>query len=214
MRYLACFILLLLIRPALHAQTIPTDTNLVQFSGLVLSDDSLKAIPYATIQVKSSHLGTHTDREGFFSFVAQKGDTIVFRCTGYRQTQFIIPVNLIGNRYSMVKTLTNDTISLPQVVIKPWPTKEQFNYEFINGTFPDDQLENAQKNLEQQMLQEMSQKISMDGSSNYTNYMNQQYARYYYTGQSPPVNILNPLAWNEFFKAWREGKFKKKKTTY
>ena len=32
-----------------------------------------------------------------------------------------------------------------------------------------------------------------------------------YAGQIPPMNILNPFAWQQFIKAWKRGDFKKKK---
>jgi hypothetical protein len=34
--------------------------------------------------------------------------------------------------------------------------------------------------------------------------------RLYWAGQLPPVSITNPLAWAQFFKALKNGDFKKK----
>ena len=33
----------------------------------------------------------------------------------------------------------------------------------------------------------------------------------YYNGQTPPITVLDPIAWYHFVKAWRRGDFKKKK---
>jgi len=33
----------------------------------------------------------------------------------------------------------------------------------------------------------------------------------YWAGQLPPVSITNPLAWAQFFKALKDGDFKRKK---
>jgi hypothetical protein len=33
---------------------------------------------------------------------------------------------------------------------------------------------------------------------------------YYAGGQIPPMNILNPFAWAQFFEAWKRGDFKRK----
>jgi hypothetical protein len=39
-----------------------------------------------------------------------------------------------------------------------------------------------------------------------------QQAQYY--GSRQPMNILSPLAWAEFFEAWKRGDYRKKKKTY
>jgi hypothetical protein len=51
----------------------------------------------------------------------------------------------------------------------------------------------------------------MDGSQNYKFSMQQMQDKYYYNGQLQPISILNPFAWAQFIKAWKEGKFKRKK---
>jgi len=34
-------------------------------------------------------------------------------------------------------------------------------------------------------------------------------AMYYYLGQTPPMNIFNPIAWKQFFDAWKNGWWRK-----
>ena len=34
--------------------------------------------------------------------------------------------------------------------------------------------------------------------------------KYYYQGQTPPIGLLNPLAWADFIQAWKRGDFKNK----
>ncbi len=52
--------------------------------------------------------------------------------------------------------------------------------------------------------------MAMDASLNYK-YSSQQYqSKLYYAGQYPPNNLLNPIAWAKFIKAWKNGDFKKK----
>jgi hypothetical protein len=38
--------------------------------------------------------------------------------------------------------------------------------------------------------------------------MEEYKSKLYYIGQLPPNNLLNPLAWAEFVKAWKNGDFK------
>jgi hypothetical protein len=37
-----------------------------------------------------------------------------------------------------------------------------------------------------------------------------QASTYYYRGQTPPQNIFNPIAWSQFFEAWKRGDYKNK----
>ena len=55
------------------------DKNLVQFSGVVVTGDSLEPIPFTSIMVRNSYHGTVSDVYGFFSFVARMNDTKIGR---------------------------------------------------------------------------------------------------------------------------------------
>ena len=50
--------------------------DLVQFTGVVVTGDSLKPVPYTHIIDRTRNRGTISDYYGYFSFVAQRGDTI------------------------------------------------------------------------------------------------------------------------------------------
>jgi hypothetical protein len=52
--------------------------------------------------------------------------------------------------------------------------------------------------------------MAMDASLNYKYSMQQYQSKLYYAGQLPPNNLLNPIAWAKFIKAWKNGDFKKK----
>jgi hypothetical protein len=106
--------------------------------------------------------------------------------------------------------MTFDTVFLSETVIYPWPTPEQFRQAFLSLNIPDDDLERARKNLERQRLKELGDAMVMDANENKDYYLRQQAAKFYYKGQTPPMNIFNPVAWAEFFKAWQRGDFKRK----
>ncbi|MDX9883838.1 MAG: carboxypeptidase-like regulatory domain-containing protein [Prolixibacteraceae bacterium] len=213
-RYLALH--LLLIMPFV-AFTQPVDTEreeyykgLVQFSGAVVTGDSLKPVPFTHIIDKNTGFGTISDYYGYFSFVANKGDTITFSSVGFKKSSFVIPDTIHNNRYTMFKIMTADTIYLSETVIYPWPTKEQFKEAFLKLDIPDDDLEIARKNLDRYELYVRSEAIPMDGSMNYRNYIDQTVSKLYYAGQTQPISLLNPFAWAQFFQAWQDGKFKRK----
>ncbi|MFO7614190.1 MAG: hypothetical protein R6W71_06065 [Bacteroidales bacterium] len=183
--------------------------GLVQFSGAVVTGDSLRPIPFTHIIDRNTGFGTISDYYGYFSFVARKGDTIDFSAIGFKKTAFIIPDTITSNRYTMFQVMTADTIYLTETVIYPWPTREQFRQAFLNLDIPDDDLEIARKNLSRYDLYVRAQAMPMDGSMNYRHYIDQQVNKLYYAGQTQPISLLNPFAWAQFFKAWQEGKFKR-----
>jgi len=188
-----------------------TEKKLVQFSGVVVTADSLRQVPFTSIMIKDARRGTISDYYGFFSFVAQESDIIEFTALGYKKSIFKIPDSLTNTRYSLIQVMSSDTVTLPTAVIYPWPTGEQFKQAFIKLEIPDDDLERAKKNLAIAEMREKIQNSEMDAGMNYNNFIQQQTSKLYYAGQMPPNNLLNPIAWAQFIKAWREGKYKRKK---
>lgn len=182
----------------------------IQFSGVIVTGDSLKPVPFATIMVKNTTHGTVADYFGFFSFVAQEGDVIVFDAIGHQESTFMIPDTLKENRYSIIQMMFTDTVMLRETVIYSWPTREQFKQAFLNLDVPDDDLIRAQRNLELEKVQRQFTTVKSDGGNNYNNSMRQQATRLYYAGQAPPLTIMNPVAWSKFIRAWKNGDFKKK----
>jgi hypothetical protein len=188
----------------------PEQEDLIQFSGVILTTDSLQPIPLAHIIVINSMRGTVSDFNGYFSFVAKKKDTVEFSAVGFKKAHFIIPDSIQNNRYSMIQVMSTDTIWLTETVIYPWPTKEEFKEAFLTLEIPDDDIELARKNLNQQQLWAKAQNLPAQGSINFKYLVDQQVEKLYYNGQTQPITILNPFAWAKFIKAWREGDFKRK----
>jgi len=199
---------LLLFTSGIYAQE--EDDDLIQFSGVAVTMDSLLPVPFATILVKGTSRGTTSDYYGYFSFVAKKNDTLVFSSIGFKASEFYVPDSLNGNRYSLIHSMLRDTIELATVNIFPWPTPEQFKAAFLALDIPDDDLEVARKNLSPQTLAERAEALPMDGGLNFK-WQNQQRAnQLYFAGQYRPNNLLNPIAWAQFIEAWKRGDFKRK----
>jgi len=185
------------------------DDKLVQFSGVVVTGDSLEPIPFTSIMVRNKYHGTVSDIYGFFSFVARMGDTIEFSAIGFTRARFIIPDTITDYRCSLIQILQSDTIRLPEVRVFPWPTKEQFKEAFVNLRVPNDDLARAQRNLNKDEMNYLAATMAMDGSMNFRQQMSE--SRLYYAGQVPPSNWLNPVAWARFVQAWQNGEFKNNK---
>lgn len=187
----------------------PSDNSqLVQFSGMIITADSLNPVPYTRILDVGSHRGTTSDVNGYFSFVAHKNDTVVFTALGFKPASFIIPDTITKQRYSLIQLMTADTLTLAAAYIFPWPTLEDFKRAFVELKIPDDDLEIARKNLLAADIRMRAEEYPMDASMNYRNYIDNQTSKLYYFGQQQPFNIFNPFAWAQFIKAWKAGKFK------
>ncbi len=184
--------------------------GLLQLSGVVVTGDSLKPVPFVNIVIRHTYRGTISDYYGFFSLVASRGDTIEFSSVGFKKGRFIIPDTLTENRYSLIEMLSKDTVLLHEAVIYPWPTREQFKQAFLELQLPADDIDRARHNMAMAERKERNDPMPMDGSMNFRNAMRQQQGRLYYAGQLPPNNLLNPIAWSKFIRAWRNGEFKRK----
>ncbi|MFZ5552831.1 MAG: carboxypeptidase-like regulatory domain-containing protein [Bacteroidota bacterium] len=197
-----------------RAQTDSSDfkiqMNIVQFSGVVVTADSLKPVPFVNIFDKTTGRGTVSDYFGFFSFVAMKGDTIMFSSLGFKRSFFVIPDTLTENRYSMIQMMQNDTIVLKQMFVYPWPSREQFKQAFLTLEIPDDYVAKAERNMQIAELRAQAYGLPNDGSMAYKSVIAYEQYKLYHAGQLPTTNLFNPIAWYKFVEAWKRGDFKKK----
>lgn len=183
--------------------------QIVQFSGVVLTSDSLLGIPYASIMIKGTGNGTIANHQGFFSLVAQAGDTVKFSALGFMPNLYVIPDTLKKTKYSVIELLTQDTVYLPETVVNPWPTPEQFKQAFLSLNIPQSDWDRARENLDQQRMREIGDIMAYDANENQDFYLRQEAYKYSYAGQVPPMNIFNPMAWAKFIEAWKNGDFKR-----
>jgi len=184
--------------------------SVVQLYGVIMTADSLKAIPFASVVVKNKGRGTITNNDGVFSIAVNKGERIVFTCVGFKDRTILIPNNLEGNQYSVIQLMVNDTNFLPATILKPRPTRAQFERDFVNAKVDDDLYETARKNTSDEQKKIILAFLLRDGKEAVGASLSNQAAKYYYSGQLPPMNILNPLAWKSFIDSWKRGDYKSK----
>jgi hypothetical protein len=184
--------------------------SVVQLYGVVMTADSLRGLPAVSIVVKGTGRGTLSNGQGVFSIVVLKGDEIEFTCVGFKDRITKIPAQLEGNQYSIIQLMVNDTAFLPAAIIKPRPTREQFERDFVSADVPDDNIEIARKNTDAATRRILMRSLPTDGKESVNMSLAKSAQRYYYTGQAPPMNIFNPMAWGEFIRSWKRGDYKKK----
>jgi hypothetical protein len=186
------------------------DSNLIQLSGVVINEENLEPMPYTTIFDKTVRRGVIADYYGYFSTVVYPGDTLYFNYFGYKTSTFIVPDSLEDNRYSMIHMLHKDTLNLPEVVVYPWPSKEDFARAFVEMRPYDDALKRAQRELSGESLAFVAARLEGDASLAYGMTQQQNYNRVYTQNQLPANNLFNPYAWAKLVKDWKEGKLARK----
>ena len=192
-------------------QSNPYRDSIVQLYGVVMTADSLQGVPSCSVIVDGKGRGTITSYDGVFSIVVVKGDRITFSSVGFKNRTIQIPINLTENQYSVIQLLISDTAYLPATILKPRPTREQFERDFVNNKVSDDLYEIARKNTDEQTRRLLIASMPADGREAVNFQLRQQASKAYYAGQLPPMNILNPAAWADFIQAWKRGDFKSKK---
>ncbi len=195
---------------AANAQFEKLKDSVVQLFGVVMTADSLQGIPYVSVVIQGQNRGTQTNEDGVFSIVVLKGDVIEFSSIGYKSKLVTIPRDIEGNQQSMIQLMVTDTMYLPATIIRPRPTREQFERDFVSVQVPDDMLEIARKNADESKRRVLSSGLPADGREATGLMLRNTAQRAYYSGQAPPQNIFNPFAWNEFIKAWKRGDYKSK----
>ncbi len=141
----------------------PYRDSVVQFNGVVMTADSLRGIASASIIVEGKGRGTITSPDGVFSIAVLKGDKITFSCIGFKNYTISIPKNLTGNQYTWIQLLVTDTVYLPATILKPRPTREQFERDFVNNRVPDDLYEIARKNVDESQRRVLLSSLPTDG---------------------------------------------------
>ena len=191
-----------------HAQFDKLKDSVVELYGVIMTADSLKGIPSVSVIVKRDGRGTISNEGGVFSLVVLKGDQIEFTSVGYKTKLITVPDTLQGNQFSVIQLMVTDAEFLPATIIKPRPTKAQFERDFVNTQVPDDNIEIARQNTSAAKRRLLARTLPSDAreASNY--YLKQAATRYNYQGQMPPQNIFNPLAWADFIQAWKRGDFR------
>lgn len=184
--------------------------NIIQINGVTMTADSLRAVPGVTVLVLNKNRGVVSGNSGVFAIVAYKGDTLQFSALGFRTKEFVVPKDLKGHYFSLIQLMAQDTFYLPETIIRPLPSREQLNYAFRNWRIPDDKYEIARKNTNAYALRALAYSMPRDGNENQSVYQQMQSQQAVYYGQQKPMNIFNPLAWAEFFDAWKRGDFRKK----
>ncbi|MCW3120551.1 MAG: hypothetical protein JWQ38_43 [Flavipsychrobacter sp.] len=190
------------------------DDKIIQINGITMTADSLRAVPDVTIVVKNKNRGVESENNGVFSIVCYKGDTLQFHCLGFRAKEYVIAKDMKGQIFSMIQLMVQDTFYLPETIIRPLPSKEAFEFAFTHWHIPSDQYEIARRNTDAYIMRALAYTLPRDGREQQSRLLQQQAREAVYYGQQQPMNIFNPIAWGQFFEAWKRGDFRRENNPY
>ncbi len=211
MKYLYSILFCCLIHAGVSAQgNTELRDSVVQLYGIVMTADSLVGLDGVSIVVKGKGRGTITNRQGVFSIAVLKGDEIEFSYIGYETSRAVVPRNLKGNEFEVIKLMVADFNYLPATIIRARPSRPQFERDFVNTQLPADEYELARQNLEESKRLSLMRTLPSDGREAVNYSLRNQANRAVYSGQVPPMGVLNPASWQQFIQSWKRGDFKKK----
>lgn len=211
LNYFYClYIFILFLIPSYEA-TAQGGSSVIQFSGIIVGEDSTSGVPGVHIYVPKAGRGTTSNQYGYFSMPVLEGDSIVISTIGYGRQHYIVP-DSEGESITVVVELTADTTFLPMVEIFPYPTEELFKEAILALELPE-QLDKDSPNMGEDVLARMFRDMPMDGSMNHSYYMDQQFNQMHNRFSNPYYNnpLLNPINWAKFIKSIKNGDLKKKK---
>lgn len=183
--------------------------TVVQFSGVVVTGDSMYGVSGVHIYVPKAGRGTNSSEYGYFSLPTLAGDTVLVSAIGYKTQTVVVPDD--GKQFiTVVIELSEDITYLPTVEIFPYPTFELFKQAFVSMQLPEER-NYAKHNLSEEKLRQIIANTPMDGGMNQTHYSQQQAVRQGQKGMVPVNPLLNPFAWARLIKQIRDGEFKKRK---
>lgn len=198
-------IILLLLTFGLQAFS-QQESPLVQFSGVIYDKESNAIVPYVTIRNLSDGGKTYSaNYKGYFSFVVNEGDSILFSSVGYKKLKLTIPKKLVDKKFTALIKVQADNIELPTVTVFPWASVDEFKKDFLTLKFADDDLEIAMKNLSKESLRSLAQSTPRDGAEYNTSSFQNNHSALTNRNMVQTNPLLNPFAWGALIKQISEG---------
>jgi len=197
MKYSLTIILLFFVA-IVFAQGEGRSNKLVQFSGIITDADSNAVVPYVTItNVSFKEQKYNANYQGYFSFVARAGDTVIFSAVGFASKTFVLPDEIPERKYTAMIKLKSEIVYLQTVRVNPWATVEEFTKDFLSMKVADDDMAIAKRNLSPKSIRGMAMTLSPDaqeiGNMNYRN----NFDRMMNVNMRQTNPLLNPFAWGK-----------------
>jgi len=136
---------------------VPEPRRIVQFTGLVVSGDSLTGVPDALVYVPRSNRRTSTNAQGYFSLVVLAGDSILVKSAGYTK-RATIPADYRNSTYSTLIQLHQRGETLNGANSPP----RNFKQDFIDLRLPNQPSVEVQNELNRAYLRKTLKQLTQE----------------------------------------------------
>jgi len=198
------FTLLALITFLFSAELKAQNQEIVQLTGVVVTDDGHTQVPGVHIYVPSYGRGTTSNVYGYFSMPVLVGDHLVLSSIGFVKQHFVVPSGTNG-RVNVVFKMITDTVYLENIDITPFLSEKMFKQAILAMNVPEPG-EMVKGRLDGSTLAAMARNMPYDATLNASYYFNQQlyYLQDSYGPRSNP--FLNPFNWSKFIGSLKKNK--------
>lgn len=179
--------------------------KVLQFTGVVVSEESENGIPGVHIYTNKGGRGTTTNVYGYFTLPVLSGDSLIISAVSFEKEQIVIPSSREED-LTVVLRLKTDTTYLPELEVYPFPSEELFKEAVLALQLPNQyDLNNMSRNVDQAMLNKIYRNPAvMTAGDNYYYYQNLQSQAYNNRFQANSISLLNPFAWSKFIKSLKK----------
>lgn len=181
----------------LHAQY---SEEQIQLTGLVVTGEQQYGVPGVHVYIPKAGKGVITNELGYFSISTLPLDSVVISAVGYKHKHFKVPLQDDDGSVSIIVNLKEDTTTLPQVTIYPYPTEELFKEAFLALRLPETEHENMRRNMEENMLRYMAFNYEGDESLNHSYFMDRQFNQWQRQTSYPRNPTAQPLRLGQIHK--------------
>ncbi len=165
--------------------------------GILLSADSSRPIPSASVAIKGADRGVVTGDGGRFELNVLEGTVLEFSSIGYKSKTYLVSGS--ADTLYLVQYLQTDTVYLGNTNVKIQPTAQQFSKDLVNAPVRDIPRKIAKANLDPEVLrmkmnnlpvttEDISRRNIQAGVDKMTN-----------AGMIPPqfsiLSLINPKLW-------------------
>ena len=191
-------IILLFFSAVVFAQSETKSTKLIQFSGIITDADSNSVVPYVTITNQSFNEQKYAaNYQGYFSFIAHPGDTLLFSAVGFTSKTFVLPSVIADSKFTAMIKLKTEIVYLRTVRVNPWATVEEFTKDFLSMKVADDDMAIAKRNVSPEALRGMIKTLPRDGQEVSNGNYRYNFDRMMNVNMRQTNPLLNPFAWGK-----------------
>ena len=191
---------------SIFAQNVQKSNKLVQFSGIITDADSNAVVPYVTITNLSFKENKYSaNYQGYFSFIAHPGDTVVFSAIGFTNKTFILPADITDHKYTAMIKIKSEIVYLKTVKVNPWATVEEFTKDFLALKVADDDMAIAKRNLSGKSIRAMFNSLPRDAQEISGGNYRYNFDRMMNVNMRQTNPFLNPFAWGKLMQLISNG---------